>query len=397
MAYGSTHVPYLRAIAVAVTIGLVLGICLGLVVVTTWSTGRVAALMVTPTSTPTRPAFFPTITLAATRSAAPSQLAGATSKTTITSTPSITAPLETEPQARQNTASVAPARATPTGATGLRPVPTTTPYPTRTPRAIAPHFLFGRPLRADAPAPAPNPVYLYGTTELGEYEVHHGVDFDRNPIGVPVFAVGDGTIVSAGDDRQPLCGDKGQTTCGRFLNFYGLVVVIRLDQSYRGQSLYALYGHMSRIDVQLGQKVKRGDPVGAVGMTGIAIGPHIQFEIRSGANDYASTRNPMLWIAPLAGYGALAGRYTDRAGNPLVGAIVDVYRAEEPTKFYRETETYGRDEQPDVNSDDELGENWLISDLPAGDYIVRVPGKQFSRLVSVSAGGLTFVDLSADE
>jgi len=255
------------------------------------------------------------------------------------------------------------------------------------------HFLFGRPLALDAPAPAPNSVYLYGTTELGQYEVHHGVDFDRNPIGVPVFAIGDGTIVTAGDDRQPLCGANGKQVCGRFLNFYGFVTVIQLDQSYRGQTLYALYGHMDRIDVPVGQRVKRGDPIGAVGMTGIAIGPHIQFEIRVGANDYASTRNPMLWIAPLAGRGVLAGRYADASGNLIRGAVVDIYRAEEPDKFYRETETYSADEQPDVNSDDELGENFLMSDLPAGEYIVRVLGKSFTARVTVTAGKLAWVEI----
>ncbi len=128
-------------------------------------------------------------------------------------------------------------------------------------------------------------------------------------------------------------------------------------------------------------------------MTGIAIGPHIQFEIRVGANDYASTRNPMLWIAPLPGRGVIAGRYADASGNLIRGAVVDLYRAEEPAKFYRETETYGRDDQPDVNSDDELGENFAMSDLPAGDYIVRVLGKPFAVRLTVEAGKLTFVEI----
>ncbi|MBI4788911.1 MAG: M23 family metallopeptidase [Chloroflexi bacterium] len=349
----STRGRYFGSIAGAVVIGLALGVCLGLGIVTTWSTLRVAAFVLapTPTSTPT-PTPLPTQTLSPTPTLTP----------TATRTPT----------------------------------PTLTPRPkaTTTPRAITPHFLFGRPLALDAPAPEPAWVYLYGTTELGQYEVHHGVDFDRNPIGVPVFAVGDGVIVSAGDDRQPLCGAQGQTICGRSLNFYGLVVVIRLEQGYRNQTLYALYGHMSRIDVQPGQRVKRGDRIGAVGMTGIAIGPHIQFEMRSGANNYASTRNPMLWIAPLPGRGVLAGRYTDSAGKPIEGAIVDIYRAEEPSKFYRETETYRREDRAGVNADDEFGENWTMSDLPAGEYIVRVPGKQFAQRVSVPAGGLAFVEMA---
>ena len=355
---------HLKSIGGAVVIGLVLGLCIGLLVVTAWSTLQVAAFVIAPT-----PTFTATLTPRPTQTPSPTP--------SPTATPTLTL--------------------TPTTTNAPRPKPTSTPLPPRTPRAVTSHLLFGRPLAPDAPAPAPNAVYLYGTTELGQYEVHHGVDFDRNLIGVPVFAVCDGTIASAGDDRQPLCGDKGQIVCGRFLNFYGLVVVIRLDQSYRGQTLYALYGHMSRMDVQVGQQVKRGDPIGAVGMTGIAIGPHIQFEIRSGANDYASTRNPMLWIAPLPGRGLLAGRYTEAAGNPIDGAIVDVYRAEEPNKFYRETETYGRDEQPAINSDDEFGENWAMNDLPAGEYVVRVPGKQFAKRVSVPEGGLAFVELSTGE
>lgn len=344
-------------------IGFAIGICGGLVVISSLITLNVAPLIVAA-SPPTKtlspmPTFTPTATA--------------------TPLPTIT----------------------PTSTANTRPKPTRLPQPTRTPRPVVEHFLFGRPLALDAPAPAPNSVYLYGTTELGQYEVHHGVDFDRNPIGVPVYAVGDGVIVSAGDDRQPLCGANGKQVCGRFLNFYGLVTVIRLDQTlrlrsgqaYRGQTLFALYGHQDRVDVQAGQRVKRGDAIGTVGMTGIAIGPHIQFEIRVGANDYASTRNPMLWIAPLPGRGVLAGRYANENGNPIRSAVVDIYRADEPTKFYRETETYAVDEQPDVNADDELGENFLMSDLPAGEYIVRVPGKLFAARVTVPEGGLGWVEM----
>lgn len=357
----------LKNVAIGIILGLVVSVCGAIAVMASWSTLKVAALpaVVAPIET--------------------------TVKAPVGQTPSATA---TDPPTPLPTATAEPTRV-PT--LSLRTVATATvlPLASPTPRAVTPHFLFGRPLAADAPAPAPNSVYLYGTTELGQYEVHHGVDFDRNPIGVPVYAVGDGTVVSAGDDRQPLCGDKGQTACGRFLNFYGLVTVIRLNATYRGQTLYALYGHQSRLDVEVGRRVRAGDRIGAVGMTGIAIGPHIQFEIRLGANDYASTRNPMLWIKPLAGRGVLAGRYVDKNGKLITGAIVDVYRAEAPDQFYKETESYGRDEQPDVNSDDAWGENWALSDLPAGEYIVRVPGQRFSVRARVPEGGLGWVELSA--
>lgn len=347
----------LSNLVVAISIGIFLGLCSGLVVITflikvnvaSYSVVALAMTMesVTPTATPS-PTFTSTATL----------------------TPSPSVP--------------------PTGTATPRPKPTRAPI--QTPQPGGEHFLFGRPLALDAPGPAPNSMYLYGTTELGKYEVHHGVDFDRNPIGVPVYAVGDGIVVSTGDDREPLCGDDGKQPCGRSLNYYGLVVVIKLDKTYRGQTLFAQYGHLDRIDVRKGQRVKQDDLIGAVGMTGIAIGPHVHFEIRMGADDYASTRNPMLWIAPLPGRGVLAGRYVDADGNPIPGAIVDIYRTEEPDKFYRETETYSIDGQPAVNSDDQLGENFVMSDLPAGDYIVRVPGKPFAARVSVPEDGLGWIE-----
>ena len=40
------------------------------------------------------------------------------------------------------------------------------------------------------------------------------------------------------------------------------------------------YGHMSKILVRNGQKVKRGDKIGLVGKTGLAKGPHLHYEVR---------------------------------------------------------------------------------------------------------------------
>ena len=48
--------------------------------------------------------------------------------------------------------------------------------------------------------------------------------------------------------------------------------------------VYLLYGHLSQVSVATGQRVAPGDLVGAVGMTGIAIGPHLHVEMRLGAN-----------------------------------------------------------------------------------------------------------------
>lgn len=268
--------------------------------------------------------------------------------------------------------------------------------PTRTPTPVVQHFLLGRPVQPPAERLWPSTVYLYGTTRLGDLDVHHGQEFE-NPIGTPLYAVADGTIVVAGQDTVPMCGDDGKQICGRDLSpdaggYYGRVVILQLAQTYNGQRVFALYGHLSKIGVTKGDVVKRGDLIGEIGASGIALGPHVHFEVRLGVNDYAHTRNPILWMAPLAGRGSLAGRITDYRGNLVRGAIVTIAPASgEGTRFT--TETYSRDRYPAVNSDDEIGENFSMGDLVPGEYIIRVQGYPFSARVVIEEGKLAFVDI----
>lgn len=270
--------------------------------------------------------------------------------------------------------------------------PMATVAPTATPYTVVEHFMLGRPVLPDASSNIPERSYLYGTTGHGEYEVHHGEEF-VNPIGTTLVAVADATVVVAGNDLTPQCGAGGNELCGRVPDYYGNVVILKLDEKYDGRPLFATYGHMSRVDVRPGQHVQAGETLGAVGQEGIAIGPHVHFEVRYGENSYAATRNAILWMKPLPGTGVLAGRLLDRQGKPIRSMSISLYADDEEGTYIYDTETYSHDAAPAVNSDQVLQENWTMPDVPAGTYIVRafVGGLIYSRRVTVLPGKINFV------
>jgi murein DD-endopeptidase MepM/ murein hydrolase activator NlpD len=91
----------------------------------------------------------------------------------------------------------------------------------------------------------------------GDQRIHAGVDL-RASAGTPARAAQAGVVVRA----EPAGG-------------YGNLVVVD-----HGGGLETRYGHLGRIDVQVGQRVAAGEPVGEVGATGRATGPHLHFEVR---------------------------------------------------------------------------------------------------------------------
>jgi murein DD-endopeptidase MepM/ murein hydrolase activator NlpD len=240
----------------------------------------------------------------------------------------------------------------------LTRTPTPSPRPSPTPAAVAAedHYWFARPI-GEEDNDFVSHFYPYGSTAGGRYQVHHGVEFE-NPTGTPVLAVASGQVVVAGpDDRE---------VYGLFPDFYGNLVVIRHDREWRDRPVFTLYGHLSRVRVTAGQHVEMGQVIGEVGESGIALGPHLHFEVRVGENTYAATRNPELWLRPHPGRGTLAGRVVDAAGRPVPGILVSLYDAE--GRGQRETETYGAGVNPDAG----WQENFVFGDLPAGRYTVQV-------------------------
>jgi murein DD-endopeptidase MepM/ murein hydrolase activator NlpD len=85
---------------------------------------------------------------------------------------------------------------------------------------------------------------------------HAGIDFKAD-LGTKIEAAMDGVVKSAGKKSM-----------------YGNAVVIKHNNGYE-----TLYGHLSKILVQPGQKIKQKDIIGLAGSTGRSTGPHLHFEL----------------------------------------------------------------------------------------------------------------------
>lgn len=87
-------------------------------------------------------------------------------------------------------------------------------------------------------------------------EFHSGIDFKGRP-GDSIKATGDGVVTFAG-----------------YNGGYGRCIIID-----HNKKLQTLYGHLNKIDVKEGQKIKSGDYIGQMGSTGRSTGPHLHYEV----------------------------------------------------------------------------------------------------------------------
>lgn len=86
---------------------------------------------------------------------------------------------------------------------------------------------------------------------------HAGLDF-KGPTGAPIYSAANGKVAFVG--RRP-----GYGNC------------VEIDH---GNGLRTRYAHMSAFRTQVGEAVRAGQPIGAVGSTGRSTGPHLHFEVR---------------------------------------------------------------------------------------------------------------------
>ena len=255
------------------------------------------------------------------------------------------------------------------------------------------HFWVGDPFAGMAANRFASPSYQFGSTAGNRYRPHHGVDIS-NPSGTPVQAAVNGVVIHAGPDDPDILGP--------YPNFYGKAVVIRLDQRLPvaggEMDVLVLYGHLSDVRVEVGQRVQPTDIIGAVGMTGIAIGPHLHLEMRLGANTYDHSVNPYLWAQPAPGNGAVAVRILTQDGRTWTGAKVSIARFEGGKAVWaRQIETYLGAEN--FGPDPAWGENGAMGDVPAGAYylIANIAGESLRYEFQVKAGETSFVELRTQQ
>jgi len=91
----------------------------------------------------------------------------------------------------------------------------------------------------------------------GLTQMHEGLDIS-NRIGTPIIAPANGIISDIGNDIA-----------------HGRVLVI-----FHGFGMTSRYSHLNKVFVKIGQRVKRGDKIGEVGMSGKTTGPHLHYEVK---------------------------------------------------------------------------------------------------------------------
>jgi murein DD-endopeptidase MepM/ murein hydrolase activator NlpD len=101
--------------------------------------------------------------------------------------------------------------------------------------------------------------------------LHGGIDI-ANSIGTPILAAADGVVIDGG----PMAG-------------YGNLVKLR-----HSDGTVTLYGHLSSVLVDIGERVFAGDQIAKMGNTGNSTGPHLHFEVLLNGTDRV---DPVGWLS----------------------------------------------------------------------------------------------------
>ncbi|MDG5815990.1 M23 family metallopeptidase [Chitinispirillales bacterium ANBcel5] len=100
---------------------------------------------------------------------------------------------------------------------------------------------------------------MYGVARdpfSSEKKMHYGIDF-AGEIGTPVISTADGVVSRIEND--PIWGRR---------------IIINHGRNFR-----TVYAHLGSVTVGRGRRVKRGDQIGTIGLSGLTTGPHVHYEV----------------------------------------------------------------------------------------------------------------------
>ncbi|MEO6334161.1 MAG: M23 family metallopeptidase [Pyrinomonadaceae bacterium] len=106
-------------------------------------------------------------------------------------------------------------------------------------------------------------------------KINNEFGFRRNPFGGRTYEFHGGMDIDGERGDQVIAPANGVVTEAGWKGGYGNMVEID-----HGNGLKTRYGHLSKIDVQIGDSITRGQVMAFVGSTGRSTGPHLHYELR---------------------------------------------------------------------------------------------------------------------
>lgn len=127
------------------------------------------------------------------------------------------------------------------------------------------------------------------TCSYGCYSGHAGTDI-QSTTDNKIYAIGEGTVIQANSDC-PQIGYLHNTCGGGFGNH------VTIQHNLNGVNLYSIYGHMSSVNVSVGDKVDENTYLGQQGQSGNVTGPHLHLELRYRSNNQSSAINAFSFLS----------------------------------------------------------------------------------------------------
>jgi len=106
-------------------------------------------------------------------------------------------------------------------------------------------------------------------------KINNEFGFRRNPFGGRIYEFHPGMDIDGERGEEIIAPANGIVTKAGWTGGYGNMVEID-----HGNGLATRYGHMSKIEVEVGDTITRGQQLGQIGSTGLSTGPHLHYELR---------------------------------------------------------------------------------------------------------------------